>query len=398
MIARTLRLQVGILTNLIVAIGQRLAPPNIRGHLLLTLPSGKAIELGRASHGPTAELHLKSWQPLWMAIRRSDVGFCESYIDGHWDSPDPSRLIGFYLQNQHIISRTAAALRFRNLADRAWHMFRDNSPAGSKRNVEAHYDLGNEFYRLWLDDTMTYSAAWFGDGATDLEAAQIAKYRLVLDALDLTPGHQLLEIGCGWGGLAELALARGAYVTGITLSTEQHRYACKRLGGSADIRLEDYRETSGTFDRVASIEMVEAVGEAHWPAYFQTISNRLKPGGIAAIQAITINEEAFPRYRKSTDFIQRHIFPGGMLPTKSILKAQAHAVGLSFETAACFGLDYVQTLALWRQNFDASWPEIMRLGFDDRFRRKWRLYLDYCEAGFREDAIDVGIYRLLKSK
>ena len=385
-----------LLTMLIFGIGRRLKPRRIRGHLVVTLPSGRTIELGQASHGPSAELHLKSWQPVWAAIRRADVGFCESYIDGEWDSPDPSRLFGFYVQNRY--NRDAGAFRFRNLADKVWHMLRDNNPAGAKRNIEAHYDLGNDFYRQWLDGSMTYSAAWFGNGATELEAAQIAKYHLVLDTLDLVPGNQLLEIGCGWGGLAKEALARGAQVTGITLSQEQHRYASERLGDGADIRLQDYRDTSGTFDRIASIEMIEAVGEAHWPVYFQMLHDRLRPGGIAAIQAITINDQVFPIYRKGVDFIQRHIFPGGMLPTAGILQSQAQAAGLSFETIACFGRDYARTLSMWRENFEKSWPAIAGLGFDSRFRRKWRLYLDYCEAGFRDGVIDVGVYRFAKSR
>lgn len=396
MTAEALAVRDGLLARLIVAAGQKLVPRRVQGHLLLTLPSGRQFELGCISSGPSAEIHLKSWQPVWASVRRASVGFCESYVEGHWESPDPARVIGFYLQNRDSLDHAARPIFFRSAIDRFRHVLRNNSVKGSRRNIEAHYDLGNDFYRLWLDETMTYSSAWFGGGAVELAEAQRAKYRLVIDTLGLRPGHSLLEIGCGWGGLAEEATRLGAAVTGITLSTEQLVHTRARLGDDADIRLQDYREVEGSFDRIASIEMIEAVWETHWGQYFDVLSRRLKPGGVAVLQAITIDERHFDGYRAGADFIQRHIFPGGMLPTREVIRKQTRAAGLDCEHVIGFGHDYARTLAMWRAAFEAQWPAIANLGFDERFHRKWRLYLDYCEAGFRHNAIDVGLFRLTK--
>lgn len=396
MTAESLPIRDGFLARLIVAAGQKLVPRRVQGHLILTLPSGRQFELGRMSSGPSAEIHLKSWQPVWASVRRASVGFCESYMEGHWESPDPARVIGFYLQNRDSLDRAARPIFFRSAIDRFRHVLRNNSVKGSRRNIEAHYDLGNDFYRLWLDETMTYSSAWFCAGAVELADAQRAKYRLVLETLGLRPDHSLLEIGCGWGGLAEEAMRLGAAVTGITLSTEQLVHARARLGDGADIRLQDYRDAEGSFDRIASIEMIEAVGESHWGRYFGVLSRRLKPGGVAVLQAITIDERHFDGYRAGADFIQRHIFPGGMLPTREVIRKHARAAGLDYEHVIGFGNDYARTLAMWREAFEAQWPAIANLGFDERFHRKWRLYLDYCEAGFRHNAIDVGLFRLTK--
>ncbi len=386
----------GAVDRLILAIARRAIGDGFAGHLILVLPSGRAIKLGRALQEPAAEIHLRSYQAVWASIRRASLGLCESYVEGHWDSPDPTRVFAFLLANSTKLDRAAPFASLGNLLDRLWHFRRSNSRSGSKRNIEAHYDLGNQFYKLWLDDTMTYSAAWFGGGAPSLEAAQNAKYQLVLNSLGIARGHSLLEIGCGWGGLADAAADIGVEVTGITLSEEQLAFARKRLGSRADLRLQDYRDVQGEFDRIASIEMIEAVGEAYWPSYFRTLSDRLKPGGIAAIQAITIDPGLFQLYRRSVDFIQRHIFPGGMLPTTDILKRQAEAVGLIYEPVLSFGKDYERTLLIWRERFEAAWPKIAALGFDERFRRKWLLYLIYCEEGFRARTIDVGLYRLTK--
>lgn len=396
MSVETFEARAGFLERLIIAAGRRRIPDGIAGKLALTLPSGRKFAFGSAERGISAELNILSYKAVWAAVRRGALGFCEAYVHGHWDSPDPANVFLFYLQNREPLDRASSAVFFQSLLDHIWHRLRANSRAGSRRNIEAHYDLGNDFYRLWLDEGMTYSSAWFGGGAQSLEEAQAAKYKFILEALDLDPAHHLLEIGCGWGGLAEAAVELGADVTGITLSNEQLDFAQARLGDGADLRLEDYRDTQGTFDRIASVEMIEAVGEAHWPRYFQTLAERLKPGGAAVIQAITIDERWFPAYRRSADFIQRYIFPGGMLPTKEIIKQQALAAGLSFEPLLSFGLDYARTLTLWRERFEAAWPKIAELGFDEGFRRKWRLYLDYCEAGFRDRTIDVGIYRFSK--
>ena len=384
------------LGRMIVAAGKRLTPRSVNGYLVIELPSGRRLSLGHETHGPAPELRLKNWWPLWTSMRRASLGFCESYVEGHWDSPEPAQVIGFYLRNRESLDRASMLLFYSSLADRIWHLFRFNSRRGSRRNIEAHYDLGNDFYQLWLDRGMTYSAGWFGGGATDLESAQAAKYQLVLDALQLESAHQLLEIGCGWGGLMEAAVARGVSVTGITLSGNQLDYAKARLRGSADLRLEDYRDTTGSYDRIASVEMIEAVGASHWTTYFETLRDRLKSGGVAVIQSITIDAAFYQAYSSSVDFIQRYIFPGGMLPSKEILAAKAHEAGLTFEPVQTFGPDYARTLSIWRERFEQAWPEIEKLGFDERFRRKWRLYLAYCEAGFIDGAIDVGIYRLTK--
>lgn len=386
----------GALDRLIVALAGRETRKSVAGHLKLILPSGRAIEFGRALQEPAAEIHLGSYKAVWASVRRASLGLCESYVDGHWDSPDPARVFAFCLANGAMLDRASKFVSLKRFFDRAWHKLRRNSRRGAKRNIEAHYDLGNDFYKLWLDETMTYSCAWFGDGALSLEAAQSAKYQLVLDSLGVTRGHALLEIGCGWGGLAQAAADIGANVTGITLSEEQLAFAKERLHARADLRLQDYRDVEGTFDRIASIEMIEAVGEAYWPRYFRALSDRLNPGGIVAIQAITIDPRLFPLYRRGVDFIQRHIFPGGMLPTTEILRRQAEAAGLVFKPVMCFGQDYARTLASWRERFEAAWPKIAALGFDERFRRKWRIYFAYCEAGFRANTIDVGLYRLVK--
>jgi cyclopropane-fatty-acyl-phospholipid synthase len=326
-------------------------------------------------------------------VRRGADGFGESYMAGDIESSDVTGVLRFYLQNREALDGAAAPVFFKSLFDRLFHMRRANTKSGSKRNISAHYDLGNGFYALWLDRTMSYSSGYFAAGAESLEAAQIAKYQLVLDALDLKRDARILEIGCGWGGFAEVAAAHGHRVTGLTISGEQLAYAEDRLAGRAELRFQDYRDSTGRYDAVASIEMIEAVGEAHWPTYFKVIRDRLKPGGVAAVQAITMDERFFPGYRTTTDFIQRYIFPGGMLLTKSIMAEQAARAGLAFETLSTFGSDYARTLRMWRERFENSWSGIARMGFDDAFRRRWRYYLCYCEAGFAEQAIDVGVYR-----
>ena len=396
MSSATFAVQDSPLDRLILAIGTRMMPRHLRGRLRLTLPSGRVVEVGNGQSGVSAEIHLKSYRPVWASMRRASVGFAASYIDGHWDSPDIAALLRFYLQNRSQLDQASKPVFFSSVADRVWHLLRDNDRARARKNIEAHYDLGNDFYRLWLDGTMTYSAACFSSRDQTLEDAQHAKYAAVCDALELGAGQEILEIGCGWGGFAEAAAARSAKITGITLSAEQLVYARNRLGGKAELRLEDYRDTAGAFDGIASIEMIEAVGEAHWPRYFQVLADRLKPGGAAVLQAITIDERWFPQYRRSADFIQRYIFPGGMLPTRSAMKDNAARAGLDFEMVASFGHDYARTLDLWRRNFESSWDHIAALGFDEKFRRKWRFYLDYCKAGFLENAIDVGIYRFRK--
>jgi cyclopropane-fatty-acyl-phospholipid synthase len=386
-----------LLGRFFLAVGSKIVPRGIVGGLTLTLPSGTKHRIGFERPGVTCDLKLHNFRPVWSAMRRGAVGFAESYMAGDLDSLDITAVLRFYLQNRHVLDQAAKPVFYKSLADRLFHMMRSNTRDGARRNISEHYDLGNAFYAQWLDCTMSYSSAYFGDGANSLEAAQKAKYDLVFDALDVAEGGHILEIGCGWGGFAETAAVRGCQVTGITISREQLDFASRRLDGRAELRFEDYRDTSGSFDAIASIEMIEAVGEAHWPSYFNVLRDRLKPGCCAAVQAITIDERFYEGYRTTTDFIQRYIFPGGMLPTRLILAEQARLAGLVFEPLHAFGQDYARTLIYWRERFEASWAAISQLGFDEEFRRRWRYYLCYCEAGFGEQAIDVGIYRFRRS-
>jgi cyclopropane-fatty-acyl-phospholipid synthase len=398
MTTETLQAREGLLGHAIAALGRKLLPRDISGGLTLTLPSGKVHRIGYMKPGASCDLQLKNFRPIWSAVRRGAIGFAESYMAGDVESSDITAVLRFYLQNREPLDKAARPVFHKSMVDRLFHLRRANTKAGARRNISAHYDLGNEFYAVWLDQTMSYSSAFFGQEGESLKSGQIAKYRLVLDALGLQGRSDILEIGCGWGGFAEVAADQGHQVTGLTISREQLDYARRRLGDRAEIRFQDYRDTAERFDAIASIEMIEAVGEANWPTYFRVLHDRLKPGGNAAVQAITISERLFPGYRAKADFIQRYIFPGGMLPTKSILASQAAAAGLNFETVATFGQDYARTLALWRERFEASWAAVSRLGFDDHFRRRWRYYLCYCEAGFTEGAIDVGVYRFTRGR
>jgi cyclopropane-fatty-acyl-phospholipid synthase len=391
----------GVLGNLIVRIGKRLIPDSLKGSLKLTLPSGKQVVIGTPGEGFAAELTLRNFKVIWASVRRAQLGFFESYIAGDIESKDPATFFKFYLSNRAALDRAATGIFSASWLDKLWHRARDNNPKGSKENISAHYDLGNAFYKLWLDETMTYSSAVFDTTGNSLEAAQKLKYAKVMETLELKSGDHILEIGSGWGGFAEAAARKKATVKGITLSREQLAYAQDRISKAkldtrARFEFQDYRETRGMFDGIASIEMIEAVGEPHWPAYFRTLYDRLKPGGIAAIQGITISEANYDAYRSGVDFIQRYIFPGGMLLTKTILKEQAARAGLVIERVESFGQSYATTLRLWHERFEAVWPEVAKLGFDEKFRRLWKLYLAYCEAGFAEAVVDVGIYKLRK--
>lgn len=389
----------GVIGNLIVGIGKKLIPKTFRGTIELTLPSGRRAILGEAGSGLNADLTLRNFKVIWAGMRRGQLGFFERYLAGDVESRDPTSFFRFYLQNRNTLDGASTGLFFASLFDRIWHKKRDNSHEGSRDNIAAHYDLGNEFYRLWLDDTMSYSSAIFDGTGNSLEAAQRRKIHKVMEAAEVAPGKSILEIGCGWGGVAEEVGKAGARLRGITLSKEQLEFAKARmrqngLAEKVDLVFEDYRDTKGQFDGIASVEMIEAVGEAHWPAYFRMLFNCLKPGGAAAIQGITIAEENFESYRNGVDFIQRYIFPGGMLLTKNIMKEQARKAGLVLEKMECFGQSYAQTLKMWHDRFETAWPQIKPLGFDERFRKLWKLYLCYCEAGFSEGIIDVGIYKL----
>jgi cyclopropane-fatty-acyl-phospholipid synthase len=391
----------GILGRLIVATAKRLLPAEFRGSLELTLPSGQMVVLGGQNPGERADLTLRNFSVIWASIRRAQLGFFERYLAGDIESRDPTAFFRFYLQNRKGLDQASSGVFFSSIFDKLWHKKRDNNKGGAKDNIAAHYDLGNEFYKLWLGDTMTYSSAIFDGKANSLEAAQRLKYMQVLDAAEVRAGSSVLEIGCGWGGFAEEAAKRGATVHGITLSKEQLAYAQERLKNAnlnhkAQMYFEDYRDAKGQFDAIASIEMIEAVGEPHWPTYFKTLFDRLKPGGVAAVQGITMLEENFEPYRKGVDFIQRYVFPGGMVLTKDIMREQSEKAGLLLEKMDCFGKSYAETLRQWRARFEAAWPKIMPLGFDERFRKLWTLYLCYCEAGFEEGVIDVGIYKIRK--
>ena len=389
-----------VIERVVVAVAAKLLPGSFKGKLDLTLPSGRLVTLGGTIPGEIADLKLRNFKVLWASLRRAQLGFFDRYLAGDIESSNPTAFFRFYLQNRAGLDG-ASGMFTASFFDKIWHRLRDNDHRGAKENISAHYDLGNDFYRLWLDDTMSYSSAIFDGKANSLEAAQQLKYKRVMEAAEVRPGAQVLEIGCGWGGFAEMAAKAGAQLRGITLSKEQLAFAQKRidtekLGDKVELVIEDYRDTNGQFDSIASIEMIEAVGEPHWPAYFKTVFNRLKPGGAAAIQGITILEENFATYRSGVDFIQRYVFPGGMLLTKEIIRDQAQKAGLLLEKIECFGLSYAETLRQWRVRFEAAWPRIQPLGFDERFKRLWTLYLCYCEAGFAEGLIDVGIYKIRK--
>jgi cyclopropane-fatty-acyl-phospholipid synthase len=385
----------------VLRICARLIAPTATGQLHLTLPSGANMLIQGAKPGTDAQLALHSYGVFWRSIQRGSIGFAESMIEGETDSGSLVALFGYFIENKETLRRAGRG-KFRvRQHDKAYHRSRTNTRDGSRANIAAHYDLGNAFYRLWLDPSMSYSSALYGRHDQSLETAQQAKCDCILDALDLRPGDRLLEIGCGWGNFAVRAAGRGVHVAGLTLSREQLAEA-KALSGrsghaaNTEFRLEDYRDTAGTYDRIASIEMIEAVGEENWPHYFATLRDRLAPGGIAVLQAITIDEAIYDTYRAKADFIQRYIFPGGVLPTRMLMEQHALAAGLEFEPVLMFGASYARTLAEWRRNFQAAWPSITALGFDERFRRMWDYYLAYCEAGFERGTCDVGLYRLRK--
>lgn len=366
------------------------------GTLSIRLPDGRAAKLGGNGPGPDAQLVLRNWKLPQRAFTGGTIGVAESYMDGDWESPDVTTFLELFLVNQETGEDLAGGSSWLlNTFQRIRHWLNDNTHRGSKRNITAHYDLGNAFYKEWLDPSMTYSSALFSAGANDLESAQTAKYRALASDTGIKPGETVLEIGCGWGGFAEFAAREiGCHVTGLTISNEQRDFALQRiqkagLNDRVDIKLQDYRDENGTYDRITSIEMFEAVGERHWPTFFGKVKECLVAGGSAGLQIITINEEAFETYRKRPDFIQRYVFPGGMLPTPEILKSLGAEQGLSYLRERVFAQDYARTLAEWRQRFWSSWERIVPLGFDKRFRKLWEFYLHYCEAGFRTEYIDV---------
>jgi cyclopropane-fatty-acyl-phospholipid synthase len=350
-------------------------------------------------------MRLHNWNVCSAALKSGDIGFAESYIAGDWTTPDLTALLKLFIANREDIEHVIYGSWWGSLLYRAKHMLNRNSRSGSRKNIHAHYDLGNAFYRLWLDETMTYSAALFEADREneDLAHAQRAKVRRALRECSVQAGSRVLEIGCGWGGLAEIAASEfGAQVTGVTLSTEQLAWAQDRLAragvqAQCDLRLQDYRDIrEEPFDAIASIEMFEAVGEDYWPGFFKTVHDQLKRGGVACIQSITIRDDLFDRYRRSTDFIQQYIFPGGMLPSKSAFREQARKAGLQVSHELAFGADYAETLKRWREVFLREEAAVRGVGFDTRFLRIWEFYLAYCEAAFATGNTDVVQFTLRK--
>jgi len=390
---------------------------NLRhGALTLHLPDGSQRRFGEhpqqhvlhTPKHPSASMTLHNWNVFGATLKSGDIGFAESFIAGDWSTPDLTELLKVFCANRQQVDAMIFGTWFGRLLYRVKHLLHHNSRANSRKNIHAHYDLGNAFYQLWLDETMNYSSAWFeGDLSRPLPQAQNAKVRRALDMADVKRGDRVLEIGCGWGALAEQAtVSLGASLVGVTLSTEQLAYAntrMQRLGvttgaaGQADLRLQDYRDiTDAPFDAICSIEMVEAVGQAYWPAYFATVSRLLKPGGRACVQSIVIDDALFDRYVASTDFIQQYIFPGGCLPCPREIRRQAEAAGLEIADEFAFGSDYAETLRRWRDAFLQRKAEVAALGFDERFMRIWEFYLSYCEAAFDSGDISLVQYTFQK--
>lgn len=369
------------------------------GSLTLTLPNGVVKKFGNFDDTLHADIQLHDWSVFKQLLSHGDIGFAESYIRGDWNTSNLKALLELAIRNRTILEKVIYGSWYGSLFYRFKHWLRGNSKSGSRKNIHAHYDLGNAFYALWLDPTMSYSSAWFSEGeGQSLADAQRAKIARILDSLDVKQNAHLLEIGCGWGGLMEEALRKQLQVTGLTLSTEQKAFTLNRLQNikapgtdlpGFDVRLQDYRDCTEQFDAIASVEMFEAVGEQYWPEYFQMIAKCLKVGGKACIQTIVIAEDLFERYRNSTDFIQQYVFPGGMLPTKKCFAELAANAGLRVEADFAFGSDYAKTLCLWSDRFNSKLQEISHLGFDQTFIRLWNFYLMYCAAGFAEKNIDV---------
>ena len=371
------------------------------GTLVIETPDGETLTFS-GPHEPQHVVywHLKSYQPLWALLSGGATAFAETYLDGGWTTPDLGALIRFAIANERHFGSTVQTNFLTRLAARLHHRLRANSRSQARRNIAYHYDLGNDFYGHWLDDTMTYSAALFAGDDDTLEMAQTRKYARLADLAGIKDGDDVLEIGCGWGGFIDYTASHfDARIKGVSISNAQLEYAAARIrdGGlapRAQVEHRDYRDIEGRYDRIVSIEMFEAVGEAYWLTYAQKLKALLKPGGRAALQVITIDEARFDQYRREPDFIQKYIFPGGMLPSYTALARTFERAGLRVADRFNFGRDYARTLDAWRQRFDAAWPQISRLGFDARFQRMWHFYLGYCEAGFREDSIDVVQIRL----
>jgi len=365
------------------------------GRIDVVLPDGRHFRAEGRNPGPVAEMIVKSDDLFARLLREGDLGFSDAYLDGEWDTPDLQAFMDLvHADNTHMydgfpgmgLVRAYERLRF-------W--LQRNHKTQARKNISYHYDLGNDFYRLWLDETMTYSSAIFETGQESTEKAQIAKYRSMVDEMGAQPGDHVLEIGCGWGGFAEYAAKeRGLKVTGLTISEEQFKFAQERiakagLSEQVTFKLQDYRDERGTYDGIASIEMFEAVGERYWPTYFATVRDRLKPGKQATLQIITVQDDRWEAYRRGVDFIQKYIFPGGMLPAPKILRAEVARAGLDVVNSKEFGPSYDLTLRRWHESFNAHWDQVAGMGFDERFRRMWNFYLTSCASAFRFGICDV---------
>ncbi len=365
------------------------------GRLDVMLPDGRIFRAQGTKPGPAALVEVHEPESFARLVREGDLGFADAYLEGWWSTPDLQAFMDLVMGGNANLFEGYPAARLVMLYERLRHLLRGNSKRQARRNIAHHYDLGNDFYAEWLDETMTYSSGLFLTGQEDLARAQRQKYAALADRLDMRPGEHVLEIGCGWGGFAEYAAAeRGLRVTGLTISRAQHDYAVARvaragLSDRVEIKLCDYRDARGQYDGVASIEMFEAVGEPYWPVFFETLKARLKPGRLAALQVITIAEKRFEVYRKGVDFMQKYIFPGGMVPSAPALRAAATGAGLELRGSSEFGESYSETLRRWHASFNGRWESIRQLGFDERFLRMWNYYLCSCAAAFRGGNCDV---------
>ncbi|MGY6547411.1 MAG: class I SAM-dependent methyltransferase [Roseinatronobacter sp.] len=366
-----------------------------RGCLDVVLPDGRRFRAQGSAPGHVAELRVQDPDLFGRLIREGDVGFAEAYMEGGWSTPDLQAFMDLVHDDNPSVYDEAIGMRLVRALEWARHRLRDNSKTQARKNISYHYDLGNDFYSLWLDDSMTYSSALFATGQESLEAAQEAKYAAMVDRMGVNPGDHVLEIGCGWGGFAEYAAARrGLRVTALTISQAQHDFAVERmarlgLSDRVEIRMQDYRDTTGQFDAIASIEMFEAVGEKYWPRYFRAVRERLRPGGQAVVQIIMVPDGRFKFYRKHVDFIQKYIFPGGMLGAPGPVRRTAEAQGLRYLDTHDFGTSYSETLRRWNASFQNRWPEISALGYDQRFKRMWEFYLTSCAGAFASGVCDV---------
>ena len=365
------------------------------GRLDFVLPDGRRFRAEGARPGPVAELEIHNPDTFARLIREGDLGFCDAYLEGWWSSPDLQAFMDLIHEDNDRVYDGYPGMGLLRAYEKLRFWWQSNSRTQAKKNISYHYDLGNDFYRLWLDDTMTYSSAMFLIGQESLEKAQLQKYDTLIDQMGARPGDHVLEIGCGWGGFAEYAAKeRGLRVTGLTISQAQHDYAVQRiatagLSDRVEIKMQDYRDERGTYDGIASIEMFEAVGEKYWPVYFDTLRERLKPGRHATLQIITVQDKRWQVYKRGVDFIQKYIFPGGMLPSPSVLRAEVERAGLRIKGSVEFGQSYSQTLRRWHDTFNDRWDEVAAMGFDDRFRRMWNFYLTSCAGSFKGGNCDV---------